>query len=174
ATMVLKWGGKVIYTDPVGGVSAFTGEPAPDLILLTDIHSDHLDAKTLKEVSKVNTVLVAPQAVADMLSTTTPAFLGTLVVLNNGEKIVEQNFSIEAIPMYNLPETPDAYHTKGRGNGYVVESQGEQSKRVYVSGDTSDTPEMRHLKNIDIAFVCMNLPYTMSVESAASGVLAFK
>lgn len=73
--------------------------------------------------------------------------------------------------MYNLPESPTAYHTKGRGNGYVLKIGGEN---IYISGDTSDIPEMRSLKNIDIAFVCMNLPYTMNVKTASQGVLAFK
>ena len=73
--------------------------------------------------------------------------------------------------MYNLPESPDAYHTKGRGNGYVLTIGG---KNIYISGDTEDIPEMRALKNIDIAFVCMNLPYTMPPDQAAGGVLAFK
>ena len=72
--------------------------------------------------------------------------------------------------MYNLPESAQAFHTKGRGNGYVLERDG---KRVYISGDTSGIPEMRNLKDIDLAFVCMNLPYTMSVEEAAEAVLAF-
>ena len=79
--------------------------------------------------------------------------------------------NIEAMPMYNLPEAADAFHTKGRGNGYVLTIGG---KRVYISGDTEDIPEMRALKNIDIAFVCMNLPYTMDVNQAALGVVAFK
>src|SRR5699024_3116838 len=79
--------------------------------------------------------------------------------------------TIHAIPMYNLPQSPDAYHPKGRGNGYVLTIGG---KRIYIAGDTEDTPEMRSLKNIDVAFIPMNLPYTMSVEQAAEGVLAFK
>lgn len=78
--------------------------------------------------------------------------------------------NIEAIPLYNLPESEDSRHTKGRGNGYVIEKNG---KRIYISGDTADIPEMRKLQNIDIALVCMNLPYTMSVEDAADAVLDF-
>jgi len=168
ATMVLKWSGKVIYTDPVGDLSAFSAQPEPDIVLVTDIHSDHLDADTLKEVLKEKTILVAPQAVADTLKEKLP---GTLVVMRNAEVREEKGFTIEAIPMYNLPESASAFHTKGRGNGYVLEAGG---KRVYISGDTSGIPEMRNLKNIDVAFVCMNLPYTMSVEEAARAVLAFK
>ena len=86
-------------------------------------------------------------------------------------KPTQLGIGITAIPMYNLPETPDAFHTKGRGNGYVLTIGG---KNIYISGDTEDIPEMRALKNIDIAFVCMNLPYTMPPDQAAQGVLAFK
>ncbi len=168
ASMVLKWGGKVIYVDPVGGAGAFTGQLAPDLILLTDIHPDHFDLKTLESVSKTKTDIIAAMPLAYLFPDTVA---GTLYVMKNGQHTTKQGFKLEAVPMYNLPEKADSYHTKGRGNGYIVESKG---KRVYISGDTSDTPEMENLKNIDIAFVCMNLPYTMSVEEAAKGVLAFK
>ena len=109
-----------------------------------------------------------PQAVADKL----PESLNSqVVILNNGEIQEFMGFSVEAIPMYNLREEALKFHEKGRGNGYVIENKG---KRVYVSGDTEDIPEMRSLKNIDVAFVCMNLPYTMTVESAASAVLDFQ
>jgi len=168
ATMVLKWAGKVIYTDPTGGAEAFAGEPVPDLILITDIHGDHLDRVTLLVVVKENTIVVMPQAVADELEEKLP---GVTVILKNGEKTNQAGFLIEAIPMYNLPEKIDAYHTKGRGNGYVLEATG---KRVYISGDTAGIPEMRSLKNIDFAFVSMNLPFTMDVEEAADAVLEFK
>jgi L-ascorbate metabolism protein UlaG (beta-lactamase superfamily) len=171
ATMVLKWGGKVIYVDPVGGakgINSFAGQPAPDLILLTHDHSDHFDLATLAAVSKANTDIIVPMPMAYKF---TDAVAGTLYVMKNGQKTTKQGFGIEAIPMYNIPESKNAYHIKGDGNGYVIEMGG---RRVYISGDTSDTPEMNNLKNIDIAFVCMNLPYTMSVEEAARGVLAFK
>ena len=168
ATMMLQWGDKVIYTDPLGGVEAFAGKPVPDVVLLTDIHGDHLDAETLQAVVKDTTTTIMPQAVADELKMELP---GTLIILKNGETRTEQGFSIEAIPMYNIPESADAFHPKRRGNGYVVEREG---KRVYISGDTSGIPEMRNLKNIEMAFICMNLPYTMSVEEAAEAVLAFK
>ena len=179
ATLEIKWGGKVIFVDPgilKSGRQAFKGQPEPDLIFITDIHSDHFDVPTLQAVSKPKTLIITPLAVADKISSTVA---GELLVMKNGQKTNQKTsqkvnlngFSIEAIPMYNLPEKSDAYHTKGRGNGYIIEEGG---KRIYISGDTADIPEMRALKNIDIAFVSMNLPYTMSVESAASGVLAFK
>ena len=167
ATMVLNWQGKIIYTDPVGGAEAFSGQPEPDIILLTDIHGDHLNKETLQAIKKENSVLIMPQAVADELG---EGFHSNSVIMANGDKMNQDGYEIEAMPMYNLPESEEAYHVKGRGNGYVVEYA---DKRVYISGDTSDIAEMRALENIDIAFVCMNLPYTMDVESAADAVLDF-
>jgi L-ascorbate metabolism protein UlaG (beta-lactamase superfamily) len=169
ATLVLSFEHKNIYVDPVGGVDAFKGLAAPDMILVTDIHGDHFDPKTIDAVNTKHAVLLVPQAVADKLPATTDKT--NLVILKNGETTSQIGISISAIPMYNLPESPTAFHTRGRGNGYVLKMGG---KNIYISGDTSDIPEMRSLKNIDIAFVCMNLPYTMDVAAAASGVLAFK
>jgi L-ascorbate metabolism protein UlaG (beta-lactamase superfamily) len=166
ATFTLEWNGRKIFVDPVGGAQRF--KDTADLILVTDIHGDHLNADTLKAVSRADTQIVGPQAVADQL----PAALKSkTIIIANGEKKEVQGVSIEAVPMYNL--TPDRlkFHSKGRGNGYVVTLGG---KRIYISGDTEDIPEMRALKNIDLAFVCMNLPYTMTVEQAASAVKEFK
>lgn len=167
-TVVLTWQKKIIYVDPYGGAAAFTGVAAPDLILITDIHGDHLDPKTLEAVNTTKATIIAPQAVADKLPV---ALKQKVVVINNGEKTEKAGIMISAIAMYNLPEAPDAMHPKGRGNGYILNLGG---KNVYFSGDTEDIPEMRALKNIDVAFVCMNLPYTMDVDQAAQGVLAFK
>lgn len=167
ATAVLGWGSEIIYTDPVGGVEVFNGEPRPTLILLTDIHSDHLSTSTLVSLVNDNVQVIAPQAVADLLPV---SVLERTFVLENGATTTIRGFSIEAIAMYNLPETADSRHMKGRGNGYVVERNGT---RVYIAGDTSDIPEMRELEDIDIAFIPMNLPFTMSVETAADAVLAF-
>lgn len=167
ASMVLMMGGQVLYNDPVG-INGFKNQPEPAIVLISDIHADHFDIDTLKSVSKPDTIIVVPQAVADELPKDVP---GTVVVLKNGEKTVQKNIEIEAIAMYNIPESEGAYHTKGRGNGYVLSADG---KRVYIAGDTSATPEMKSLQNIDIAFIPMNLPYTMDVEEAAEGVLAFK
>ncbi|GAB3931419.1 MBL fold metallo-hydrolase [Mucilaginibacter myungsuensis] len=168
ATLVLSYQGKNIYIDPTGGAEAFKGLGAPDMILITDIHGDHFDPKTLEAVNTNKAVLIAPQAVADKLPATTDKT--KLVILKNGET-KKGTVDVTAIPMYNIPESPTAFHTKGRGNGYVLNIGG---KNIYISGDTMDIPEMRSLKNIDVAFVCMNLPYTMDVKTAASGVLAFK
>ena len=167
-SVVLTWGGKTIYVDPYGGAAAYAGLAAPDVILITDIHGDHLDPKTLAGLSVGKALMVVPRAVAEKL----PAeYRAQVRILNNGQRLDTLGMTVSAIPMYNLPEAADAPHTKGRGNGYVLNLGG---KNVYLSGDTEDTAEMRALKGIDVAFVCMNLPYTMDVNQAAQGVLAFK
>ena len=167
ATAVIKWEDAVIYTDPVGGAKAFEGKDAPSFVLITDIHGDHMDAKTLEALKLGDTKVFVPQAVKDQLPKEMAA---NLVVMNNGDSQEFMGFTIKAIPMYNLPEAPDAMHTKGRGNGYVIEKNGQ---RLYISGDTADISEMRALENIDVALVCMNLPYTMTVEDAADAVIEF-
>lgn len=167
ASGVLNWGGTAIYTDPTGDALLYANQPKPSVILLTDIHGDHMSTSTLTALASASTTIVAPKAVADLL----PKTIADVIVLANGANQVVQGFSIETIPMYNIPETADSRHSKGRGNGYVVEKDGY---RVYISGDTANTPEMRALTNIDWALVCMNLPYTMGVEEAAEAVLAFK
>ncbi|UOQ51523.1 MBL fold metallo-hydrolase [Hymenobacter cellulosivorans] len=167
-SVVFTWNGKTIYVDPYGGAAAYAGLAAPDVILITDIHGDHLDPKTLSGLSVGKALMIVPQAVADKL----PAeYKAQVRILGNGQKLDTLGMVVSAIPMYNLPEAADAMHTKGRGNGYVLSLGG---KNVYLSGDTEDIAEMRALKNIDVAFVCMNLPYTMDVNQAAQGVLAFK
>jgi len=168
ATAVFKWGDKVFYTDPVGGAQAFEGMQKPDFILITDIHGDHMNAETLQALNLGETKILVPDAVQKKLP---EELQENLVVINNGDSKEFMGFTVRAIPMYNLPQTKDAMHVKGRGNGYVLEKDGE---RLYISGDTEDIPEMRDLKNIDVALVSMNLPYTMPVDQAAEGVLAFK
>jgi len=167
-TLAMQWNHKTIYNDPYGGKAAFAGLPVPDLILITDIHGDHLNEETLKELDLEKATIIAPQAVIDQMD---DLFKEKTQALPNGEKLVWNEITVEAVPMYNLPETSDSRHTKGRGNGYVLTFG---SKRIYISGDTEDIPEMRALRNIDIAFVCMNMPYTMDVGQAADAVLEFK
>lgn len=168
ASLILGWDGVAIYADPVGEAKMFEGLPAPDMILLTDIHGDHFDVEVLKTIVKEKTIIVAPKTVADKM----PEDLKPKIfVMNNGEVADQAGFKIEAIPMYNIPESEKSYHLKGRGNGYVIE---KADTRVYLSGDTSGIPEMRNLRDIDMAFVAMNLPYTMSVSEAADAVLEFK
>ena len=164
ASLMIEAGGQVIHVDPWSNGN-YDGLPAADLILITDIHGDHLDPKMLPKVSKAGTVILAPAAVAETVKNAT--------VIRNGETKTAGPFTIEAVPMYNLKRGPSPgklFHDKGRGNGYIVTYGG---KRFYISGDTEGTPEMRQLKNIDVAFVCMNLPYTMPPDEAADAVRAF-
>lgn len=167
-TLILETESEVIYVDPTGGSNAFKGQKAPTLVLITDIHGDHLSKSTLEELKLDNITIVGPKAVTEKITDTISKIK---VTINNGDSYKHNNINIEAIPMYNLREEALKYHSKGRGNGYVLTINDE---RIYISGDTEDIPEMRNLKNIDKAFVCMNLPWTMPVESAASAVLDFK
>ncbi|WP_190808550.1 MBL fold metallo-hydrolase [Flagellimonas sp. S3867] len=168
ATAVLEWNNITIYIDPVGGKKAFENQKLPDLILITDIHGDHFSLETLQELDTKKAKIIVPQAVADKIP---DEFTPQIDVLNNGDTKERYEIQVEAIPMYNLRNEALKFHKKGRGNGYVLNMGG---KRLYFSGDTEDIPEMRALQNIDKAFVCMNLPYTMTVKSAADAVLEFE
>jgi L-ascorbate metabolism protein UlaG (beta-lactamase superfamily) len=164
ASLVIEGGGKVIIVDPAKP-AMFMGLPQADLILVSDIHGDHMDADMIKSVSKAGTEIMAPPAVVATITAASP--------ISNGETKTWGAWTIEAIPMYNLTRGPapgKLFHDKGRGNGYVLTYGG---KRFYFSGDTENIPEMRALKNIDVAFVCMNLPYTMPADEAAEAVKAF-
>jgi L-ascorbate metabolism protein UlaG (beta-lactamase superfamily) len=164
ASTLIQAGGKVIYLDPAKPAK-LAGLPKADLILITDIHPDHMDPASIAEVSKPGTEIISSAAVAQTVTAAKP--------IANGESKTWQNWTIEAVPAYNLKRGPapgKLFHDKGRGNGYVL-TYGD--KRFYFSGDTEGVPEMRALKNIDVAFVCMNLPYTMPPEEAAEAVKAF-
>lgn len=168
ASMVLEWAGQNIYVDPVGELSDFANYNKPDLVLITDIHGDHLSTEILEALVADNSKIIAPQAVYDQL---TDSLKAKTEILSNGQVTKYEFLAVQATPMYNFPESEDAYHIKGRGNGYILESP---NRRVYIAGDTGPTPEIKALQDIDIAFVPMNLPYTMDVEEAAEAVLAFK
>ena len=164
ASTLIEAGGKTIYLDPAKPAK-FSGSPKADLILITDIHGDHMDPASIADLSKAGTEIMAAPAVVATVTTAKP--------IANGETKKWQGWTIEAIPAYNLTRGPAPgkfYHDKGRGNGYVLTYGG---MRFYFSGDTEGVPEMRALKNIDVAFVCMNLPYTMPPEEAADAVKAF-
>lgn len=166
AALQLKHGNTVITVDPTMMGGDYSALAKADIILVTDIHGDHLDAATIAKASKQGTTVVVPQAAAAQVSGAT--------VIANGEKKTIKGVEIEAVPMYNLQRGPSAgqlFHTKGRGNGYVVTLGG---KRLYMSGDTECVPEIKALKNIDVAFMTMNLPYTMPPNEAADCVKAFK
>jgi L-ascorbate metabolism protein UlaG (beta-lactamase superfamily) len=165
ASLQLEYGGKVIHVDPTGE-GDYSKTKQADLILITDIHPDHLDPAAIQRIRKPGAPVVAPAAAAPKIESPT--------VIANGESKTIAGVSIEAVPMYNLqrgPEPGQLFHTKGRGNGYILTLG---NKRVYIAGDTECTPEMRALKNIDIAFIPMNLPYTMPPAEAAECVKAFK
>jgi len=159
---MIQAGGKVLYIDPAQG--KYEGLPPADYILITDIHGDHMSPPLVEKLKKAGTVILAPKVVSEKIPGCT--------VISNGESTTIGTFKVDAIPMYNMKPAPNGtiYHDKGRGNGYVLTYGG---KRFYFSGDTEGTPEMKALKHIDVAFVCMNLPYTMSPEAAAEAVRAF-
>jgi L-ascorbate metabolism protein UlaG (beta-lactamase superfamily) len=164
ASTLIEAGGKTIYLDPAKPAK-LSGLPKADLILITDIHGDHMDLDSIKQISKADTEILAAPAVVATVTSAKP--------IANGETKTWQGWTIEAIAAYNLKRGPAPgkfFHDKGRGNGYVLTYGG---KRFYFSGDTEGVPEMRALKNIDVAFVCMNLPYTMPPEEAADAVRAF-
>jgi len=166
ASLILDWG-KIIYVDPAWNIDLYKDKPSPDLVLITDIHYDHLNVDVLKSLEG-EFLIIAPKAVYDEL----PLDLKQKTkILNNFEETNFEDFKISALPMYNLTPEILQFHPKGRGNGYLIE---KENFRVYIAGDTEDIPEMRNLKNIDIAFLPMNLPWTMSVEQAVSAVLEFK
>ncbi len=167
ATFLMIWNDMTIAVDPVGGPEAFAGLPRADLILVTDIHGDHLSPETIAAAGSEAATIIAPAAVAERLP---EGEQERVTVLANGASTTWRSLTIEAVPMYNLDAERQSFHPKGRGNGYVVS---DGASRVYISGDTEDIPEMRALENIDAAFVCMNLPYTMDVGAAASAVLEF-
>lgn len=168
ATLAFEWNNKTIYVDPNGEAEQFADLPAPDLVIITDIHGDHFNKETLQQLNLQNAEFIVPAAVKEMMDGMEVKKVTTLA---NGEQTTWNNIQIKAVPMYNLPETEDSRHPKGRGNGYILNIG---NKSIYLSGDTEDVPEMRELQNVDVAFVCMNLPYTMSVEQAADAVLDFQ
>lgn len=169
ASFVMHWNGQAIYVDPTESADLYKNLGTPDLILITHPHHDHLSPETLAALDTSRATVVMPKSVADEIGN---RFGKAQVILANGDSTDLHGIGIHAVPMYNLPAAgKKIYHPKGWGNGYVL-TLGH--KRVYISGDTEGTPEMRALKHIDMAFVCMNLPYTMDVDHAAAAVLAFR
>jgi L-ascorbate metabolism protein UlaG (beta-lactamase superfamily) len=152
-TLMLNCAGAVIHVDPVSMYANYTALPKADVILVTHEHGDHLDVKAIQALTTSRTVLLVNQASEKNLSNAT--------VMKNGETKTVAGITIEAVPAYNL-EKP--FHPKGNGNGYIISWGG---KRIYVAGDTENIPEIKALKNIDIAFLPMNLPFTMTPEQIA-------
>lgn len=166
ASMVVETPGGVVYVDPVGGASAYQGLPEPVLILITHEHGDHFDLPTLEGLPAVR--LITNPAVHDKLP---EAMKERATALANGDSAEVIGMGIEAVPAHNTTEDRMNYHPVGRDNGYVLTIGGT---RFYIAGDTEPTPEMKALSDIAVAFLPMNLPYTMTVQQAAEAVAAFK
>lgn len=154
---------KVIHVDPFGKMGDYSTMPKADLILITHAHGDHLDAETIKLIAKENTQIILNQTSFDSLERGK--------VLKNGDETEFEGFPIKAVPAYNIENTRDngePFHPKGRDNGYVIDFG---DTRVYVAGDTENIPEMENLNDVDIAFLPMNLPYTMDAEMCKKAAL---
>ncbi len=165
-TLIFTFGGKVIHVDPFGRLADYGTLPKADLILVTHEHSDHLDPQALAAVRTPKTVVVVSPSCAGKVD-------GALV-LHNGEEKTVAGVAITAVPAYNIVHRrPDGgpFHPKGDGNGYIL-TFGDT--RVYVAGDTENTPEMKALQGIAVAFLPMNLPYTMTPEMVADAARAFR
>ena len=165
-TLMISFGGKIIHIDPVSQYADYTKLPKADIILITHEHPDHLDLKAIDTLKTGKTSIVVTENVARQLP-------GSIVLKNGDEKTI-MGLKIEAVPAYNLvnmrsPGVP--YHAKGIGNGYILTLS---DKRLYIAGDTENIPEMKNLRNIDIAFLPMNLPYTMTPDMVADAVRAFR
>lgn len=166
ASLFFTFDGKVIHVDPVSGEGDYRSFPKADLILITHEHFDHLDAEAVRLIGKPGTQVVISQACAGKIK--------DAVVMKNGGKMTALGFEVEAVPAYNIihkRSDGNPFHPKGQGNGYVI-TFGD--KRVYIAGDTEPIPEMKSLGAVDIAFLPMNLPYTMSPEMAAEAARAIK
>jgi L-ascorbate metabolism protein UlaG (beta-lactamase superfamily) len=166
AHVQIEFGGKVIHIDPSGQANLAAAKPA-DIVIITDVHGDHLDPAAIDRVKKASTIYVAPPVLADR-------FPGKTEVVKNGETKTVDGVSITGVGAYNLQRGPAAgqfYHEKGRANAYVLTLGG---KRILFTGDTECTPEIKALTNIDVAFVTMNLPFTMPPDEAAACVKAFR
>ncbi len=155
------------YVDPVGKPAQYNGFARPTLFLITHEHGDHFNAETLAALDDGDAAYITNPAVFEMLTDDQKT---RTTMLANGESTSIGNITYDAIPAYNFTEDRLNFHPQGRDNGYLV-TMGDF--RVYISGDTEDTPEMRGLENIDLAFVCMNLPFTMDATAAASAVAEF-
>lgn len=164
-TLMFTFGGKTIHVDPYSRVADYSKLPKADLILITHEHGDHLDTKAIAAIKKAATEIVLTQKCVGKADGT---------IMKNGDFKTVMGLKIEAVPAYNIKHMRSEnkpYHPKGDGNGYIITFG---NKRVYVAGDTENTPEMKALKNIDIAFLPMNLPYTMTPEMVADAAKAFK
>jgi len=165
-SLMLKFDDKIIHIDPFSKLADYSNLPKANLLLITHEHQDHLDLAAIALIRTKETNVVLTGKCAEKLS-------GCLV-MENGDSQMVGGITIEAVPAYNLlhkRENGQPFHPKGQGNGYLLTFA---DKRVYIAGDTEYTPEMKAFKSIDVAFLPMNLPYTMSPEMVADAALAFK
>jgi L-ascorbate metabolism protein UlaG (beta-lactamase superfamily) len=165
-TLMLKYSELVIHIDPWSRLADYSELPKADIILLTHHHSDHLDTGAIKKIRTENTVVVLTELCANQITDG--------IIMHNSDIDTVKGIEIKALPAYNLVhkhESGEFFHPKSEGNGYVVIFG---DKRIYIAGDTENTPEMKALEHIDIAFLPMNLPYTMTPEMVADAVKAFK
>ncbi|MCX8160523.1 MAG: MBL fold metallo-hydrolase [Candidatus Saccharicenans sp.] len=165
-TLMFTFRDKVVHVDPWQEQADYRQLPKADLILITHEHFDHLDPEAIKIIRQDSTVIIGTAAVQSRVP--------GLKVMKNGDRLTVHGLEIEAVPAYNIQhKRPDGnpFHPKGSGNGYVITFA---DRRVYVAGDTENIPEMKNLKNIAIAFLPMNLPYTMTPEMVAEAARWFK
>ncbi|MFP4023896.1 MAG: MBL fold metallo-hydrolase [Thiohalospira sp.] len=168
-SIFFEFNGKVIHVDPVSRMGDYESYPKADLILVTHHHGDHLDQNAIELLKKDDTKIVLTQKCKEMSE-----YLSDVIVMKNGDILNINELEIAAVPAYNIKhkrESGDPYHIKGEGNGYVIKFD---NKKVYIAGDTENIPEMNGLSNIDIAFLPMNLPYTMTPEMVADAARMFK
>jgi len=165
-TLMLQFDGKVIHVDPVAKYADYATMPEADIIFLTHHHGDHLEAGGMMQLRTEKTKVVLTELCAEKVE-------GGMI-MKNGDVLQIDGIGVEAVPAYNLVhkrENGNFFHPKGEGNGYVL-SFGDT--KVYIAGDTENTPEMKALKDINYAFLPMNLPYTMTPEMVADATLAFR
>jgi L-ascorbate metabolism protein UlaG (beta-lactamase superfamily) len=165
-TLMLNYDGKFIHIDPFSRLADYAKLPKADVIFLTHHHGDHLDSKALKHVRTKNTIVILTEICAKKVEGG--------IIMKNGDVQNVMGIKVEAVPAYNLKykrENGEVYHPKGEGNGYVLTFG---NKRIYIAGDTENTPEMKLLEHIDYAFLPMNLPYTMTPEMVVDAAKAFK
>ncbi len=165
-TLMMAFGGKMIHVDPFGRLADYAKLPKADVVIITHHHGDHLDPDVLRKVRTEKTLVILTEKCAEKVEGG--------IIMKNGDARTVDSIKVEAVPAYNLVHKRDEggyYHPKGEGNGYVL-TFGD--KRIYIAGDTENTPEMKALRDIDYAFLPMNLPYTMTPEMVADAVDAFE
>jgi L-ascorbate metabolism protein UlaG (beta-lactamase superfamily) len=165
-TLMLTFGDTIIHVDPVSREADYAEMPKADVILITHEHGDHLDPAAIAAVRKAGTTVLLTEKCAPSVPDGT--------VMKSGDVRTVEGLRVEAVPAYNIAHkrpSGEPFHPRGTGNGYVI-TFGDT--RVYVAGDTENIPEMKELKDIDVAFLPMNLPYTMTPEMVAEAARAFR